>query len=289
MATAPGTPAVQPSPVRLGAVSPQSLVAARETAHHAAQLLALVGASFIDARPDDGHTSMSWGHEHQALITQPVNAPSPFRVALRIADLTLLVLDDAGAGALLSLPGQTRAAALEWLRHEIAARGRDPVRLRSSLHFSIEPHPTDRDGAFEHSTDGAFDELGRWYDGAAAVLEAVRRDVAGAGPVLCWPHHFDIATLITRPAGTALTTIGVGMSPGDGSYAEPYYYVGPYPSPTSTPSPLAVGHWHTIGWWGGVLLGSEVVVVREARAQVALVRRFLDGAMNALIANAGDG
>ena len=49
-----------------------------------------------------------------------------------------------------------------------------------------------------------------------------------------WPHHYDSATLILLdPAETGedARSINVGMSPGDGSYAEPYWYVTPWPPP----------------------------------------------------------
>ena len=274
----------------LGAVAPTALVAARETAHHAAQLLALTGASLVPARSDDSHTSMSWLDDHAALATQLVDAPRPFRIALRLHDVTLLALDARGlATAAFPLGGQTRAASLAWLRSRITAAGRDAAALRSSLHYTIAPNPTDDGAPFALPDDGALPELARWYASASAVLEDVAATTAGASPVACWPHHFDIATLITLPPGGTLRTIGVGMSPGDGSYAEPYYYVGPYPHPTSRPAALSVGRWHTEGWWGGALRASEIVGAGDAAAQAALVRRFIGEGIAALVALPAEG
>jgi hypothetical protein len=44
-------------------------------------------------------------------------------------------------------------------------------------------------------------------------------------------HHFDLATLTTLPARNADATgyVGVGLSPGDEYYDEPYFYVSVYP------------------------------------------------------------
>src|SRR5262249_57852622 len=74
-------------------------------------------------------------------------------------------------------------------------------------------------------------------------------------PILLGPHHFDIATLLDFGESR---TIGVGLSPGDSSYAEPYFYVSPSPVPKDRSGPaLPVGHWHSQGWFGAVLTGSE--------------------------------
>jgi hypothetical protein len=269
----------------LGNLEPTALVRSRETLHHAAQLLALAGASFLDARPDDSHTSMSWLEPVGALATQPIGAEITFRFALRLRELTLTVVDDDSRdeSAALSLHARTRTDALEWMRLEASRRGLDGERLRSRLHFAISPHPTDEGHPFERAADGTLEELATWYANASLVLGSKRRQMDGAGPVRCWPHHFDIATLVRLPGNGALQTIGIGLSPGDESYAEPYYYVGPYPAPSLRPRPLSVGNWHTTGWWGGVLVGSEIVKHRTPDLQAAFVTRFIEEAVERLL------
>lgn len=261
------------------------LVEARETLHHAAQLLALVGASFIEPRGDDSHTSMSWLDPLGALVTEPVPAREPFRIGLRLARLTLVDVDDPGEGerASFSLSGRRRSDAVDWLRKRVAAAGLEPARLHSSLHFSIAKHPTDTNGTFELTDDGSFDELARRYAQANQLLGEWRLMIAGAGPVRCWPHHFDIATLVTLPAGGSFETIGVGLSPGDASYAEPYYYVGPSSVPTMMPRPLTIGHWHTDGWWGGALTATEIVIRAAGNDERPIVRRFIHDATAGLL------
>jgi hypothetical protein len=267
---------------RVGGVSPQALVDARETAHHAAQLLALVGASYIPARPDDSHTSMTWLDGASALATEIVDAARPFRAGLRLADLTLLFLDASGReAAVFPLPERTRNEAIAWLRARIGDAGRDPAGMHTALHFSIAAHPTDFGAPFVRRTDGSLQELALWYADAHIVLETRRVQVPGAAEVRCWPHHFDIATLISRSSGP-FQTIGIGMSPGDASFGEPYFYVGPSPRPTRDVAALTVGHWHTTDWWGAVLTASEIVAQTSGPEQLALVNRFIDGALEAL-------
>lgn len=262
----------------IGGTSPKSLVPARASAHHAAQLLALVGASYVPARADDGHTSMIWLDPREALVTEIVDAIRPFRVGLRLADLTLLFLDIAdGDVGVFPLGERTRDEAIAWLGARAGEAGLDPAAMHKRLHFSIAPHATDSGAPFVRQKE-ALEELARWYRNANSVLQAHRARIAGAGEVRCWPHHFDIATLVTCSEGP-FQTIGIGMSPGDTSYDEPYFYVGPSPRPTFALAPLAIGRWHTTDWFGGVLTASDIVTKSSALEQVALVDQFVDGAL----------
>lgn len=268
---------------QLESVAPTDLGDARETLHHAAQLLALVGASYIPPRPDDSHTSMKWLDERGALVTDLVDAARPFRVGLRLSDLTILVLDASNdETAFLPLAERTRDQAIAWLRARIGDTGRDPSSLRTALHFSIADHSTDHGAPFVRQP--ALEELSRWFENANALLTKRRAHTPNAGDVRCWPHHFDIATLVSRPGGV-LHTIGIGMSPGDGSYGEPYFYVAPDPRPATPPSRLTVGHWHTRDWWAAVLTASEIVGLPDAADQASLVTRFIDEALAALLSS----
>jgi hypothetical protein len=267
---------------RAGAVASGQLGDARETLHHAAQLLALVGASYLLARADDSHTSVRWLADTRAFATEIVDALRPFRVALRASDLTLLFLEASGREAgMFPLSERTRNEAIAWLRARIGDAGRDPAALHTSLHFSIAHHATDDGAPFVRQSEG-LEELSRWYANANALLEAQQAQRTGASDVRCWPHHFDIATLV-RLSGGPFQTIGIGMSPGDASYNEPYFYVTPYPRPARSVAPLEVGIWHATDWWGALLLASEIVAVRSPAEQLALVTRFIEGAFNAVV------
>jgi hypothetical protein len=70
-----------------------------------------------------------------------------------------------------------------------------------------------------------------------------------------WPHHFDMATLLYLPGHGESMTIGIGLSPGDMNYAEPYWYVPPYPYPQVARFPELDGHgmWHTQDWVRAIL------------------------------------
>lgn len=92
-----------------------------------------------------------------------------------------------------------------------------------------------------------------------------------------------VALFATPPPGPgeeadAGRTIGAGLSPGDGSYDEPYFYVTPWPYPKGKAFPaLPAGHWHTEFWTGAVLTGSELAAAGGYPKDV--VRAFLAAAV----------
>jgi hypothetical protein len=293
--TAPPPPLATPSSAAwrpLGAVAPTALAEARVQLHHAAQVANAAALTLLPREPDDSHTSFTWDATLGALVARPLATTPPLRVALRVADLTLLALaGDAPAGdapaAAYPLDGRSQAEALAWVQARVGDAGADGARVTMRRHFEIPGAAPDAahpwrlgDGA-----GAAFRELAAWYADAALLLGAVAAREPGAGPVTCWPHHFDIATLIEEPRDDAGTrrTIGVGLSPGDDSYAEPYFYIGPYPHPEARGLPsLPLGRWHTSGWFGAALPGSELVAAGDAAAQERRARDFVDAALAAV-------
>lgn len=277
---------------RLGTVPPATLSDARRQLHHAAQIAVSATISYLPARSDDSHTALSWNRPARALATEPVPADGAFRIAVRVEDLTLLALDDAdhatGSGSVrvadsFALAGHTIDEGHTWLRRVVAQRGLDPARLTARKHYSIPEHAVAGGAPFSLGSGVELRELERYWSNAAAILEDLARVTPNASPVLTWPHHFDIATLITLPPRgpeRGVATIGVGQSPGDDSYDEPYWYVGPSPHPEARDLPplQGGGHWHTTGWFGAALPASGYVAAPDQRARVLT---FIDSAVAA--------
>jgi hypothetical protein len=252
---------------------------ARLQTHHAAQFATAAGISFLHHEADDSHTNLEWLSSVGALASHVVAAPRAFRLAVRVSDLTLLVLDaDNGVSSSLALHARTIADATTWIRAHLNERGVDGRRYTLSRHYVIPPHPVADGAMFDASDANAFDQLGRWFADAASALEQVRAST-GASDVRCWPHHFDIAVLIDRGGGQ---TIGVGLEPGDVYYDEPYFYVNMRPEPPAAAVTARLdgnGIWHTHEWIGAVLPGSRLVAGNGQQSQI-------DGFLASAIANA---
>ncbi len=253
---------------------------ARRQAHHAAQFATALGISYLRPEADDSHTNLGWNDVLGALESRAVTARSgAVAVGLRIADLTLLVLRDGAAVATIPLNGKTIVGASDALITALAAEGLEAGRFTLARHYEIPAHAVASGASFTTADADALAELARWFGNASLELERVARTVAGASEVRLWPHHFDIATLVTigRDAST-----GAGMVGGDHYYDEPYFYVNAHPQPRKeqlTASLAGGGSWHTHEWIGAVLPASRVT--GDAEAQAAQVRSFLDSALAA--------
>ena len=274
----------------MSAIDPQlgrTLTDARLQVHHAAQLATAMGISYLPRRSDDSHTNLEWLSAAGVLASRVVPADPPFRIGVRVADLTLCMLN--GGDRLLGtipLHGRTIDEAAGWIRERIADAHGDASRFTLARHYTL-PHHAVEDGApFDASDRAAFQQLAAWFELGASTLARVRAAYDGS-EIRCWPHHFDIATLITVASDR---TVGVGLEPGDVYYDEPYFYVNMRPEPPRDwlTAPLAGGGvWHTHEWLGAVLPASRAGDASTLRERV---EAFLDSAIaacRALVARDG--
>jgi len=271
---------------RLGAVDPKALGAARAQAHWAAQVISAAGETFLPHTADTSHTAMTWDASLGALVGAFTPGPDAVRVALRVRDLHILLLDAAGSTqSEAPLAGRSLAEADLWTADALRAHTRGRLDHRV-VHpgYELPRHPIADGGRFEPEPAGLA-ELARWYASADRELRELAKRTPGASAVLCWPHHFDIASLVvlaTDPAGEATKSVGIGLSPGDDFIAEPYWYVNHGPAALRPVLPqLPAGEWFREEWTGAVLRGTELVAAGAAAAQRAHLRAFLDAAVEA--------
>lgn len=262
----------------------------RLQAHWALQPVAAVGAAAVRVRPDDSHASTRWLPRHRALVGELT--AGQHRAALRLPDLTALLLDAQGdVVEEHPLDGESVQGELAWFTAALERQGEPMAEALSLASYKMPPRAAGGEERFQLS--GALEELTRWFSNAKFFLDAVQQSRAGASPVRCWPHHFDIATLITLDSDEGdpekARSIGVGLSPGDSSYDEPYFYVNPWPAPdpANLPALDGPGEWHTENWVGAVLPARTIVsasgeeqagrVAEHLQASLAVCYRLLDG------------
>lgn len=266
-------------------VSGPTFVDARLQAHWAAQPVAAAGIRFLTHRPDDSHTSMSWLDEQGVLAGDRTG--SGHRAALRLSELTLCVADGADRPvASLPLEGKTLADALTWMGDTLGEIEGSAERSLTLPGYELPQHGAGRGAAFSVEARSELEHLSNCFADAAALAQAVRTTTGGASPVRCWPHHFDIATLIAldpdQPGAAAARSINVGLSPGDDAIREPYFYVTPWPVSEATKLGEldGGGSWHREGWTGAVLrCGALESTVAQAQAEQVV--RFVRSAIAA--------
>jgi hypothetical protein len=265
-------------------IDPQSLTETRIQLHYAIQFMAAVGNFLIEPQPDYSHASLTWNSELKVFVSSLVTAERSFHVALEPISLTSLVLDAQGNQlAEFLLPQKTLNDGMNWLKQTIEPLGADLAKLNFVTYPDDFPDsPLARGATFNGSDEAKRQELTAYFANTNSILQAVSASTEGASSVHIWPHHFDIAILISLPntKKDEAVSIGVGMSPGDGSYDRPYWYVTPwpYPDPTSLTQLASGGTWHTEGWIGAILTASQLSQGEEQQVQV---EAFLDSAIEA--------
>ena len=249
---------------------------ARLQAHYAVQWLARFARGYIPPQPDDGHTSLSWVGSLNGFTTQP--SENGARLSLQVDNLTLALHDGDGTAAAqsLSLSGRSNAQARQWLGECFSQRNLDTRALDAISPYEIPAHPIAQGAAYDAAgSAAALAELAAWFANADGLLgqvykQMMRRKLA-ASPVCCWPHHFDLAslTMLSKPAAHETGYVGVGLSPGDGYYDEPYFYVSVYPKPdpSALPTLPMFGHWHTHEFMAAIVPAHKIVAAKNQKAE----------------------
>ena len=274
---------------RLGTVPTCNLLDARLQLHWAAQVVASFGNAVLETRADDSQSNFGWVDSWGALCSH--DSLDGIRVGLRLADLTLLFFTTPHATPIeFPLSGQTLQQALEWLTATYAQASEAPPQKPFALReYDMPTHPVAQGTPFSTKDLSRYQELHYWFSNAQVALHEIETQWKQASPLRCWPHHFDIATLVsldTEKASEDARSVGCGMSPGDNTYPEPYLYVTPWPYPKQDRLPaLSAGFWHTEGWIGAILTASMLTATTSNESQAKLVQQFLlDGTHAALTA-----
>ena len=113
----------------LGNPSPASLEDARLQLHHCAQIAGAVGMHLLEPESDDSHTNLGWASDAGALAGHPASDDPSYHAALRLADLTLLLLDSGGKAAnTFPLSGTKLHEGYEWLASAIESFTGKPLK-----------------------------------------------------------------------------------------------------------------------------------------------------------------
>ena len=263
---------------QLGAVKPEDLSDMRTQMHYASMLVAAPAHTLIPKREDHSQDALSWVPENCALCAEPVEG---LICLLTLEAGELLVSADGGTPERFQLHGLTMAEARRRLAEILSRRLQRTVTLRLPIEDYGEEMPEHALGSGESFQwdEAQAKEIAHYFDNAAWAIRTACSQEAGASPLRIWPHHFDMAALITYGRADPKRYIGVGFSPGDQSYPEGYFYVNPWPGPdpsVTLPDLPEGAVWHRDGWTGAVLSTNALL---EAADQQSAVRRYQMAAM----------
>jgi hypothetical protein len=256
------------------------LPAARLQTHWAANVPASVAAAVSRPAADYSHTALQWV-EGRGWTSGPLDDHDA-RVGLDVHG-HCFVAREGFVRESCPLEGRTIDQALSELADALARHGGpSAARPLELLDLTRPPHAVGTGSTFGSFSGPAFHEVRAWFSLAAAVLDGKRREHANASELRCWPHHFDIAALWTlddEADPEHAKSVGIGMSPGDETFPQPYVYVLPWPAPDPAAlHDLAVGSWHTEGFVAATLAAADIASAADASARC---RAFLDEAVHA--------
>jgi len=271
---------------------PQDLAEARLQTHWAAQAVAAVAEGLATPKTDFSHTNLRWHAEQEMLIGHTIGsddsrANNKIRVGIGFRNLTLAILDTNDVPLdTFECKGHTVQEAVAHLNQTLpkylGAALDKPLTLPT---YEMPQHVLATGAPFSLASQEAHNELIGWYHNAALILGLYQAKTPKASPVRCWPHHFDIATLTvfdTDKDPEQARSIGFGMTPGDTSYDEPYYYINPWPRPKKTGLPKLAGRglWHEEGWFGAVLPAHQLLE-SSTQEQAEQIMAYVDAAFTA--------
>ena len=269
----------------LGNPAPDQLPDTREQLHCVAQVVASVARLLATPQDDWGHQSFRWDEARQALTSVEIPGATPFSVGLRVADGSALILGaDGSEVASLATNGLTIDELFAWLTTQVVDLTGGPLSKPLAEAEEGLPEPCAVGQQFDLSDTAALAELARYYSNSDAVLQELVASNEHATPVRTWPHHMDMAILISLDPSEgpeSARSVSFGMQPGDGSYAEPYYYSSPwpYPEPGDWPALDGGGSWHTEGFTAAVLVASKLTDAGDAAAQEQALEAFAKSAV----------
>ena len=158
-----------------------------------------MGISYLPPQPDDSHTNLEWLADVSALASHPVRgAKSSGSPCARIRSRCCCSTNANTLTSTLLSTARTIDGRRAGFARSSTDSGWTPKRYTLAKPLHDPAASGRRTGAVRrHARRATSSELAAWYSDA---LSAARRrssaTTPSAAPVRCWPHHFDIATLI---------------------------------------------------------------------------------------------
>jgi len=261
----------------------------RKIYHLAIQNVAAVGRRFLPKKKDDSNANLEWIPSHKRLASRWIEGKIKFRSSIGFDDFTIhLVNSEIESISKFELNGKKHNQVLVWLEKQIVNIGLDASSLALNLPYQLPVYPEAKGKPFNIEDFAFSKELGKYFHNSQIIIKEINSKIKNASDIRVWPHHFDISSLITiNDTGNHETSssINLGMSPGDDSIDEPYFYIVPWPYPEvmdlkelDTPA-----FWVTEDWFGGVLKSSDLVKkASDSKHQYEIISKFYNNGLRIL-------
>lgn len=240
------------------------LAAVREQLHQAVQSVAAVGRHFLEPSKKDQNAVLHWIPNPKRLAGKWIDTPKgKFRASISFSEGRIYLIDEnINVIDSFEIHSNTFNQLMVWFEEYIGKLGLPVENFHVNLPYELPKYATQKKQAFDLSDMALSDAFAHYYANSRIILEKINSTFPGAGETTVWPHHFDQAiSVMLKDSGNPETSsyLGLGMSPGDNYYNQPYFYVNSWPfAEEDHLQPLKFGIWHTDDWVGSVLTAEEL-------------------------------
>ena len=186
------------------------------------------------------------------------------------------------------LHSKTNEEALEWIKRQLKAFGKDASQMKMDIHYDIPSHKTDSGAVYDLNTPELFQEIANYRANSNEVLEYFAQKFKTASTVRTWPHHFDISTdipIVLNNKGEAAKSFSLGFAIADAVVDEPYFYITQWSANKdidyTSAKPLTKGEWLPDTLRGTVLRASTVSKSKTTQAQASIVIQYFKEGVDA--------
>jgi hypothetical protein len=242
----------------------------RDTIHTYARVLGDIRRALAPYQKHSWHSAL-----HVAAVG-PTTTPIPagdftFEMALDFTEHELVVTASRGGAWRERLAGQSPAAFCDAVLAHLAGRGIHPQIDRG-------PFASTAAGSYEAAAVERFWQALSQVDAALKQFKGEQR--RETGPVVLWPHGFDLAVLWfsgrlipgqdPQRASRSDEQMNFGFSTGTDDIGDAYFYATAYPAPPGfIGGPLPQGAtWHTATWQGALLRYDALAGQADAAARL---------------------
>jgi len=261
--------------IKLDKINSGDIAPTREALHRAMQLVSAAPRSFLPPLEHDETASLHWNEKKRRLESQYFGPKLNVQSSIDFASFKIMLLVEEIVFDEISLHKKSFDQVKEWFRNTLYKIKLDPNQYVVDLPYTLPAFHSGLEAPFDYYDKNAFHSFSILYHNTNLMLNQISEDKIGKKlKVKVWPHHFDMAILHYL---NAEDSVGLGLAPGDDYYAQPYFYVTPYPYPpdhTIEETNPIVGHWHTEGFKALILTYDQLFKeIEELEAQ--LVYDFL--------------
>lgn len=273
----------------LSPVNLQEMASVREQLHQAVQSVAAVGRHFLESSPEDENAVLQWIPNPKRLAGKWIaTKKGKFRASISFAEGKIYLIDESVRIIdSFEIHDNTFNQLMVWFEEHIGKLGLPVENFNVNLPYEIPVYPTQKKQSFDLSDMALCEAFAGYYANSRMALERMRPRFQNVGETTVWPHHFDQAISVKlKDSGNAETSsyLGLGMSPGDEHYGQPYFYVNSWPyAEEDQLKPLKFGSWHTEDWVGAVFLAEEIWKVPNQPAALETFYEEASGQLKSIL------